>query len=50
MNTAKKAVFCITLTVIGLGGLYLKIPHSGWVLCAGVMLALFSDWDDKNRL
>ena len=31
-------------TILGLTGLYLEIPHSGWVLAVGIVAGLFHDW------
>lgn len=32
-------------SAMGLTGMYLNIPHSGWLLAIGILTGLFTDWD-----
>lgn len=39
MKHIAKAITAVTLTVVGMVGLYFKVEYSGWVLFLGLMIA-----------
>ncbi|KKM72559.1 hypothetical protein LCGC14_1419360 [marine sediment metagenome] len=42
------AIIAISFAIMGMVGLYMAIPHTGWLLFVSVIVALFTDWDHQG--
>jgi len=38
-------IIAVSFGIMGMVGLSMEIPHTGWLLAASVLMVFFHDWD-----